>query len=340
MKPPPLISIVTPFFNEGEGVDIFYREIRLAAASIDGVRFEFICIDDGSTDDTLRRLAELPGLDSRFRVIELSRNFGKEAALTAGLDAACGDAVIPIDADLQDPPELIPMLIDKWRAGADVVLARRVRRDPDSYAKKRSAGLFYRLHNCLSSVQIPENVGDFRLMDRAVVQALGQVRETQRFMKGLFAWLGFKTETIEYARAPRAKGITKFSGWKLWNLAMEGITGFSTVPLRIWTYVGGLGALLTLCYAAFIVMRTLIQGIDVPGYASLLVAVLFLGSLQLISIGLLGEYIGRMYLEAKRRPIYLVRKIHERTDEPRDAHVERADPVTLRPAVPSPRPEA
>lgn len=232
------------------------------------------------------------------------------------MDAACGDAVIPIDADLQDPPELIPVLIDKWRAGADVVLAQRVRRDTDSYAKKRSAGLFYRLHNRLSSVQIPENVGDFRLMDRAVVQALGQVRETQRFMKGLFAWLGFKTEIIEYARAPRAKGMTKFSGWKLWNLAMEGITGFSTVPLRIWTYVGGLGALLTLCYAAFIVVRTLVQGIDVPGYASLLVAVLFLGSLQLISIGLLGEYIGRMYLEAKRRPIYVVRKIHERTDEP------------------------
>jgi glycosyltransferase involved in cell wall biosynthesis len=311
----PLISVIAPFFNEGKGVDAFYSKVCSATKSIDGARFEFICVDDGSTDDTLQRLAALPALDPRFRIIELSRNFGKESALTAGIDAAQGDAVIPIDADLQDPPELIAVMIEKWHDGADVVIARRSRRDNDSFAKRRSAELFYRLHNRLSNIDIPENVGDFRLMDRAVVQALGRIGETQRFMKGLFAWLGFRTVTIDYTRPPRVEGKTKFSGWKLWNLALEGITSFSTAPLRVWTYIGGVGALATFFYAAFIVLRTLVHGVDVPGYASLLVVVLFLGSLQLISIGLLGEYIGRMYLESKRRPIYLIRKIYERPDE-------------------------
>jgi polyisoprenyl-phosphate glycosyltransferase len=311
MKSAPLVSIVVPFFNESEGVDTFYRRILSTTETIDGASFEFVCVDDGSTDDTLQKLVALPTLDCRFKIIELSRNFGKEAALTAGIDAALGDAVIPIDADLQDPPELISLMIDKWRDGADVVLARRACRDHESFVKRRSSELFYRLHNRLSNIQIPENVGDFRLIDRAVVQALGRVCETQRFMKGLFAWLGFKTVTIEYSRPARAAGRTKFSGWKLWNLAIEGITGFSTVPLRIWTYIGGIGAGLTAIYASGIILRTLMHGIDVPGYSSLLVVMLFLGSLQLISIGLLGEYIGRMYLETKRRPIYLVRKVHE-----------------------------
>lgn len=312
---PPLISIIIPFFNESESVDFFYRKILAATDTVCGAAFEFVCIDDGSTDDTLQKLAALPAMDSRFRVIELSRNFGKESALTAGIEASRGDAVIPIDADLQDPPELIPAMIEKWREGADVVLAHRSSRKQDSYAKRRSSELFYRLHNRLSPIRIPENVGDFRLMDRAVVQALGRIAETQRFMKGLFAWLGFRTVTIDYTRPERVAGKTKFSGWKLWNLALESITSFSTVPLRIWTYIGGIGAVLTLFYTIFIVLRTLIHGIDVPGYASLLVAVLFLGSLQLISIGLLGEYIGRMYLETKRRPIYIVRKIYECRDE-------------------------
>lgn len=230
--------------------------------------------------------------------------------MTAGLDMARGDAVIPLDADLQDPPSLIAEMLAAWQAGAEVVLARRADRAADSMMKRKSASWFYRLHNRLSHTQIPENVGDFRLMDRVVVAALRQLPERQRFMKGLFAWVGFKTVTIDYVRAERAAGDSKFTGFALWNFAMEGFTSFSTAPLKIWTYVGALGALGTFAYGAFIVVRTLIFGTDVAGYASLLVAVLFFGSMQLMSIGLLGEYIGRIYVETKQRPTYLIRKIH------------------------------
>jgi glycosyltransferase involved in cell wall biosynthesis len=258
----------------------------------------------------LPRLVALAGTDARFTILELSRNFGKEAALTAGLDAADGDAVIPIDADLQDPPELIAAMVAAWRAGAEVVLARRSDRSSDRLVKRQSATLFYRLHNRLSKTKIPENVGDFRLIDRVVVEALKRLPERQRFMKGLFAWVGFRTVTIDYVRAGRAAGRSKFSGFALWNFALEGFTSFSTTPLKIWTYLGAASALFTLAYAAFIIIRTILRGNDVPGYASLLVAVLFFGSVQLMSIGLLGEYIGRIYLETKQRPTYLIRKIH------------------------------
>jgi len=302
------ISLVVPFYNESEGVAVFRESILKILNQIKDVDFEIVCVDDGSSDDTLLQLISIAKEDGRFQVIELSRNFGKEAALTAGIDAATGDAVIPIDADLQDPPELIVEMVQKWMDGAEVVLARRVNRDSDTYLKRRTAEMFYRLHNRLSAVQIPENVGDFRLMDRSVVDALKRLPEKQRFMKGLFAWVGFKVVTIDYARSPRAAGNTKFSSWKLWNFALEGITGFSTVPLKLWTYIGGMGALFTLIYTIWIVVRTLVYGVDIPGYASLLVAVLFMGSLQLISIGVLGEYIGRIYMETKNRPLYLVRK--------------------------------
>ncbi|HEY0687071.1 MAG TPA: glycosyltransferase family 2 protein [Steroidobacter sp.] len=310
-----LVSIVAPFYNESEGVWIFYEALRAMASTVPDVRFEFICVDDGSRDDTLVHLLAANRLDPRFVVVELSRNFGKEAALTAGIDTACGDAVVPIDADLQDPPTLIPKMIEEWRKGAEVVLARRTDRSTDTFLKRKTAEGFYRLHNKLSTVAIPANVGDFRLMDKVVVAALKRLPERQRFMKGLFAWVGFKAVTVDYARQPRAAGKTKFSGWKLWNFALEGITSFSTAPLKVWTYVGTICALLTLTYAAYIVIRTLIYGIDVPGYASVLVAILFFGSLQLISIGLLGEYIGRMYLESKQRPTYLVRKCHRQGTE-------------------------
>ena len=272
----------------------FYQALRGVLEGINDTCFEIICVDDGSHDDTLSRLISLVDHDPRLSIIELSRNFGKEAALTAGLDAAKGDAVIPIDADLQDPPELIPALIAAWRKGADVVLARRTNRDSDTFFKRNTAQLFYRLHNWLSQVQIPSNVGDFRLIDKSVVEAIKQLPERQLFMKGLFAWLGFKTVTVEYARKPRKAGSTKFSWWSLLNLSLEGLTSFSTEPLRLCAYAGGVIAAMTLFYGAFIVLRTLVQGVDVPGYASLLVAVLFLGSLQLISIGLLGEYVGRI----------------------------------------------
>lgn len=316
-KKKPFVSIIVPFFNEEEGIERFHQSLLPVIESVQQIDFEIVCVDDGSCDDTLPRLCALAKCDARFRVIELSRNFGKEAALTAGIDESRGDAVIPIDADLQDPPELIPVLIDEWQKGAEVVVARRVNRSSDSLLKRKTAELFYRLHNHLSSLPIPENAGDFRLMDRKAVDALKAMPERQRFMKGLFAWVGFKTKTVGYVRKPRVAGRTKFSGWKLWNFAIEGVTSFSTAPLRVWTYIGGVGALLSSSYAIFIIVRTLAYGIAVPGYASLLVAILFLGSLQLISVGLLGEYIGRIYLETKQRPIYLIRSRY--FEEPRSS---------------------
>jgi glycosyltransferase involved in cell wall biosynthesis len=305
-----LVSVVVPFFNEEDGVVSFRDQLLAQLDLIADVSFEIICVDDGSKDGTLAALRAVADQDARFKVIELSRNFGKEAALTAGLDFAGGDAVIPIDADLQDPPEVIAAMIAAWRAGAEVVEAKRVDRSTDSLVKRKSAAWFYKLHNRLSKTKISENVGDFRLMDRVVVDALKRLPERQRFMKGLFAWVGFRTVTIDYARAARAAGETKFSFFSLWNFAMEGFTSFSTAPLKLWTYLGVASAVLTFAYGVFIVLRTLISGIEVPGYASLLVAVLFFGSVQLISIGLLGEYIGRIYIETKLRPVYIVRKIY------------------------------
>ena len=302
------ISIIVPFYNEGEGVGRFYEALHPILDQIPALDFEVICIDDGSRDDTLKKLISVSMADSRFHVIELSRNFGKEAALTAGIDIAIGDAVIPIDADLQDPPSLIPVMINEWLKGAEVVVARRIDRSSDSFIKRKTAEIFYRFHNILSTIQIPENVGDFRLMDRVVIDALKQFPEKNRFMKGIFAWVGFKTVVVDYVRNPRISGLTKFSGWKLWNFALEGITSFSEAPLKFWLYIGVFGAFTTFIYAIFIISRTLIYGIELPGYASLLVAILFFGSIQLISIGMLGEYIGRIYIETKNRPIYLIRK--------------------------------
>jgi glycosyltransferase involved in cell wall biosynthesis len=301
------LSIIVPFFNEGGGVEVFHKALGPVLAGMLNYQVEIICIDDGSTDDTLDRLLALASLSPLYQVIELRRHFGKEAALTAGLDAATGHAVVAIDADLQDPPSLIHQLVHMWENGADVVLARRADRSTDGLLKRKTAEWFYRLHNLVADIAIPQNVGDFRLMDRQVVEALKRLPERQRFMKGLFCWVGFKTAILEYDRAPRAVGTSKFPGWKLWNFAIEGITSFSTAPLRIWTYVGVASAALTALYAVAIVIRTLVLGVDVPGYASLLIAILFFGSLQLISLGLVGEYIGRIYVESKQRPIYIVR---------------------------------
>ena len=310
------ISIVIPFYNEGAGVEHFYREISSILDSLSNYQFELVCVDDGSSDNTLAQLIDLSKQDARVQVIEFSRNFGKEAALTAGIDFASGDAVIPIDADLQDPPELIGEMLSLWRDGAEVVLAKRVDRSSDSFLKRITASAFYRTHNFLSSESaIPENVGDFRLMDRVVVDALKRLPERQRFMKGLFAWVGFKTVAVEYSRKTRFAGETKFSGWKLWNFALEGITSFSLFPLKIWTYIGAIGSIFAFLYATFIIIRTLIFGVDLPGYASLLVVSLFFGSLQLISLGILGEYIGRIYFESKQRPLYIVRKSHGQPTE-------------------------
>lgn len=305
-----MISIVCPFYNEQDVVAAFFGRL-IPVLNETQEEFEIICINDGSSDNTLLGLLAAQGRYRGVRVVDLSRNYGKEAALTAGLDIARGDAVIPIDADLQDPPELIPRLLEKWREGFEVVLAQRVDRTTDGWFKSQSAGWFYRVHNRLANVQLAQNVGDFRLMDRCVVEAIRQLPERQRFMKGIFAWVGFRTSAVEYVRETRTGGATKFSGWRLWNLALEGITSFSTMPLRVWTYVGLAVALASLGYGAFIIAYTLIHGADLPGYGSLLVAVTFLGGLQLIGLGVLGEYLGRTYTEAKQRPIYIVRKIHE-----------------------------
>lgn len=304
------VSIVVPFYNEGAGVEAFCNGILPVMAQLPQWRFEVICVDDGSSDDTLARLLAVQRDDERFQVLELSRNFGKEAALTAGLDATSGDAVVVIDADLQDPPELIVSMLARWEKGAEIVLARRTDRHCDSLLKRKTAQWFYRLHNLVSDIAIPPDVGDFRLMDRRVVDALRLLPERQRFMKGMFCWVGFQTVVIDYTRRPRAVGRSKFHGWKLWNLALEGITSFSTAPLRIWTYVGVACAALTALYALYTFARTLWWGIELPGYASLLLSVLFFGSLHLISLGLIGEYVGRIYVETKQRPIYLLRNRH------------------------------
>lgn len=308
---PKRISLVVPFYNESEGVDAFYQAIHPVLDALPAYSFEVVCIDDGSRDDTLERLIAYKDIDPRLIVLELSRNFGKESAMTAGLHIARGDAAIVLDADLQDPPELIGRMLALWESSsADMVLAKRADRSSDGWLKRLSALGFYKLHNRLAKVPLPENVGDCRLMARPVLEALKALPERTRFMKGLFAWVGFKTVTLEYTRPVRAAGRSKFSGWKLWNLALDGISSFSTVPLRMWTYLGALGALSTACYALFVVVRTLVHGVDVPGYASLLVAILFFGSVQLISLGVLGEYIGRIHEETKQRPVYLLRAVH------------------------------
>jgi polyisoprenyl-phosphate glycosyltransferase len=302
-----MISIVSPFYNEQAVIHLFFQKIE--AILIDVTEsYEIICINDGSSDNTLALLLKERERNPNIKIIDFSRNFGKEAALSAGLDYAKGDAVIPIDVDLQDPPELIPLMIAKWKEGNEIVLAKRIDRSSDTLSKRITAKLFYKLHNMISDRPIPENVGDYRLMDRVAVDALKKLPERQRFMKGLFSWVGFKTTEIEYVRAERAAGNTKFNGWKLWNLAMEGITSFSTVPLRAWSYLGLLFAVSAFFYGLFIITRIFMYGIDVPGYASLLTTILFLGGVQLMGLGMLGEYIGRIYLESKSRPLYLVRK--------------------------------
>jgi glycosyltransferase involved in cell wall biosynthesis len=295
--------------NEAPVFDALFERLDATVGQLK-IDLEIVCVDDGSRDNTLELLRAKAARDKRIRALGLSRNFGKEAALSAGIDAAVGDAVIPFDADLQDPPEVIPLLVQRWREGYDVVLARRAERNTDTWAKRGTAAMFYRLHNAISETMIPDNAGDFRLMSRPVVEALKQLPENRRFMKGLFAWVGFRTTTVDYVRRPRIGGKTKFSGWKLWNFALEGLTSFGTLPLRVWTYIGGFTAGFAMLYAFYLIVRTLRHGIDVPGYASIITAVLFLGGMQLVGIGVIGEYVGRIYMEAKRRPVYIVRKVY------------------------------
>jgi glycosyltransferase involved in cell wall biosynthesis len=309
MTAAPTLSLIAPVKDEEDAIAPFLARV---APILDGLfadgAWEILFVDDGSEDSTLAAILQANQANPRVRAISLSRNFGKEAALTAGLDFATGQAVIPIDVDLQDPPEVIGAMLAKWRDGYEVVYGVRTNRESDSLPKRLTADLYYRAHNYLSSDKIPEHAGDFRLLDRSVVDIIKAMPERNRFMKGLFAWSGFRQAAVEYERAPRTVGSTKFRYWKLWTLALDGLTSASTMPLRIWSYVGVVVAFFTLLYAVWVVVKTILWGSDVAGYPSLIVAVLFFGSVQLISLGVLGEYVGRILIETKRRPLYVIRK--------------------------------
>jgi glycosyltransferase involved in cell wall biosynthesis len=305
---PPLISVVVPVFNEEEVVGHFHARMGQLLDEIDYAA-EIVFVDDGSTDGTLKALHELRETDPRIAVLALSRNFGKEIALSAGLDHARGDAVVVIDVDLQDPPELIKEFIAQWRAGYDVVYGQRIVREGETAIKKLTAFLFYRVMRKLTRVNIPEDTGDFRLMSRRVVDALKSCREQHRFMKGLFSWVGFRQCAVRYQREARVAGTTKFNYWKLWNFALEGITSFTTGPLKVATYVGFMTAGVAFVYLVWIVGKTLLLGEPVRGYPSLMAVVLFLGGIQLVTIGILGEYVGRMFDETKARPLYLLKEL-------------------------------
>ena len=305
------LSIIVPVKDEEDAIGPFLTRVRSVLDALDdraASAYEILFVDDGSTDFTLARIRDAHAADPRIRAISLSRNFGKEAALSAGIDHVRGRAVVPMDVDLQDSPEALVAMIAKWREGYDIVYGVRDNRESDSLPKRLTADLYYRAHNWLSDDKIPEHAGDFRLLDRKVVDVIRAMPERNRFMKGLFAWAGFKSASVPYTRAARIIGTTKYRYWRLWTLAIDGITSASTVPLRVWSYLGGLVALGALGYAIFIIVRTLTSGIEVPGYASMMVAVLFLGGLQLLSLGVLGEYVGRILIETKGRPLYVIRE--------------------------------
>ena len=311
------LSIIVPCYNESEVVENFFSAMVGNNGILNnlGLNCELVFINDGSKDNTLELLKAQKEIYSNkynldIKIVNLSRNFGKEAAMSAGFSVASGEAIVPMDADLQDTPELIAKFVELWRQGYDVVLAKRNDRQEDSFAKRFSSSLFYKLNNKISDVKLPDNVGDFRLFTRKVLNAINSLPENQRFMKGIFAWVGFNSITIEYKRPQRIAGSSKFNGWKLWNFALQGITGFGTLPLRIWTYIGFIVSFLAFIYASFLILRTLIMGIDLPGYASLVVIILFLGGLQLMGVGILGEYVGRIYMESKRRPPFIIDEIY------------------------------
>jgi glycosyltransferase involved in cell wall biosynthesis len=306
----PEISVVVPAFEEAENLTEFHRRLLAVMDSPGGARgaWEVIYVDDGSTDATASMVEHLRRDDPRVALISLSRNFGKEIATTSGLDHAQGEAVIVIDADLQDPPEVIPELIAAWREGYDMVCARRRIREGETRLKKLTAHVFYRLMRHTGRVRLPEDTGDFRLMSRRVVDAVCRLREQHRFMKGLFAWVGFPATTVLYDRAPRANGRGKWSYWKLWNFALEGITSFTVMPLKIATYLGLGVAGLSAVYGAQVIVKTLLFGNTVAGYASLMTVILFLGGVQLMTLGVIGEYLGRIFNETKHRPLYLVER--------------------------------
>jgi len=303
----PYISTVAPIFNEEDNIVEFYQRCKKTLLNV-SEKWEIIFVDDGSSDKSLGILIELNRKDPNVKIIKLSRNFGKELALTSGLDLASGEVIVPIDSDLQDPPELIIDMIELWKKGYDVVLAVRSHRKNETWLKKTTATLFYKLIEKISETRIPRNTGDFRLIDRKVLNSVNELRETNRFMKGVFSWVGYTQTTIEYDRDGRYAGKSKWDYWKLWNFAIEGITSFSTVPLKLATYVGVFISSGALVYLVFFSLPTVVFGIKVPGYASTLTVILFLGGMILLILGIIGEYIGRIYLEVKNRPLYVIDK--------------------------------
>lgn len=317
---PCTLSVIVPVYNEEAVLPAFHRRL-LAAVADCAASVEVIYVDDGSSDGTWPILEQLRHDDPRVGLLRLSRNFGKEQALTAGLHHARGGATIVIDADLQDPPELIPSMLSAWRDGADVVNMRRRSRAGESWLKRATARAYYRIANRLSNVPIPQDTGDFRLLSRRAVDALNALPEHNRYMAGLFSWIGFTQGTIVYDRAPRAAGSSKWSYWKLWNFALEGITGFSVAPLKIASYVGFATALLAFLYSLYFVAKTKVFGDPVAGFPTLIIVISFLGGLQLMAIGVIGEYVGRIFLESKRRPLYLVQEFHAPDADDRESRI-------------------
>ncbi|KIL98130.1 Glycosyl transferase family 2 [Paramagnetospirillum magnetotacticum MS-1] len=306
----PTLSVVIPCYNEGDNIALLFGRLLPVLNGLD-VSFEVICINDGSKDDTLGRLLDVQKGEPCLRVIDLSRNFGKEKALSAGLFHSRGQAVVPMDADLQHPPEAIADMIAKWREGFEVVFARRDARTGQTLSEKLFARAFYWVFDHLSDVHLPREVGDFRLMDRKVVDTINQMPERSRFMKGIFAWVGYRHAEIVYRQGERAAGTTKFNSWKLLRFAFDGLTSFSNFPLRVWSWVGATVSSLAFLYIVFRLIRTMIWGIDVPGYESTLMSVLFLGGIQLLTLGIIGDYLGRVFDEVKGRPLFIIRQLYE-----------------------------
>jgi polyisoprenyl-phosphate glycosyltransferase len=302
------LSVIIPLHNESANLDKLFARLLPVLDRLD-MSYEIVCVDDGSTDTSVAQILLLRERVSAIKLVSLSRNFGKDVALSAGFDYVCGAAVVPIDADLQDPPELIEDMVAKWREGFDVVYATRRRRDGESLTKRTTAKYFYRIFDRITDIPIPHDTGDFRLLDRRVVDVLVRLPERTRFMKGLFAWVGFKQTAVLYDREPRHAGVTKWNYWRLWNFAIDAVTSFSSLPLKIWSYLGLIVSVCAFLFALFLAGLKIIRGIDLPGYASLMVAVLFFGGVQLITLGIMGEYMARMYNEVKGRPLYLVRDV-------------------------------
>lgn len=302
----PDLSVIVSMYNEEDSLSSFFKVIGKCLSELKEYSYEILCIDDGSADNTYSLLKNYAKKDKRIKIIKFSRNFGKEYGMMAGLRFCQGRAAIPIDVDLQDPPELIQKFVKKWEEGYDMVYGIRSDRGSDTFFKRLTAKLFYKVYNLMTRSPIPYNAGDYRLIDRKVINAILSLKERNIFMKGVFGWTGFKSIGVKYTRQKRFAGQSKWNYWKLWNFALDGITASTTFPLRIWSYLGSFLSGIGMMYAVYIILRTIIHGTDVPGYASLLVFILVLGGIQMIILGILGEYIGRIFIEVKNRPLYIV----------------------------------